>query len=73
VPTNVPLMSVGLDSLALVILTQSIQEQLSIPLLPGEVLEHPSIDDLSDYLIDKLSNTIDGVDGASSFSSMDTN
>lgn len=51
VPTNVPLMSFGMDSLAITAFTNLISDRLDVEVLATVVFDHPTLDSLAACLM----------------------
>ncbi|MDA9173062.1 acyl carrier protein [bacterium] len=53
-PANVPLMSIGLDSIAAVELTNSISDSLGVSVSAITLFDHPTLDSIGSYLVGEL-------------------
>ena len=54
VPTNAPLMSIGLDSIAAVEFTNAISEKIGIVLSSIMLFDHPTLDSIASHLAVEL-------------------
>jgi aryl carrier-like protein len=59
IPTNVPLMSVGLDSIAAVEFASAVSGEVGVALSAVVLFDHPTLDSIASY----LANEIGGEEG----------
>ena len=54
VPTNAPLMSIGLDSIAAVEFTNAVSDELGMSVSAIVLFDHPTLDSIASYLLAEL-------------------
>ena len=60
VPTNAPLMSIGLDSIAAVEFTNAIADELGMSVSAIVLFDHPTLDSIASYLAAELALGAEG-------------
>lgn len=61
IPTNAPLMSIGLDSIAAVEFTNAVSDELGTSLSAIVLFDHPTLDSIASYLAVELEPDVLGV------------
>jgi acyl carrier protein len=61
IPTNAPLMSIGLDSIAAVEFTNAVSDELGTSLSAIVLFDHPTLDSITSYLAVELEPDVLGV------------